>query len=90
MSVRILVSSPNFGTQSVVAGAVTTTGNTVLGDAVGDTFKTHGTASSGAQATFAAVPTLTAIDVATSFTSLTTWITQAQAALVNSGLMAPS
>ncbi len=43
------LASPTF-TGTVTAAAVTTTGNTVLGNASGDTFKTHGTAEAGTQA----------------------------------------
>lgn len=72
---------------------VTTTGNTVLGDAAGDTVKFHGTAGSGAQSAYVAqIAAITGGESPTEAehnTALTA-INSILTCLINHGLMAAS
>lgn len=72
---------------------LTTTGNTVLGNAAGDTFKVHGTAGSGAQSAFTvAPPAITGGESPTEaeHNAALTEIAALKACLINHGLMAAS
>lgn len=71
--------------------ALTTTGNTVLGDAAGDTFKVHGTAGSGAQSAFQAdLGAFTDPPSAAEMSALRTFVNNMNTCLINHGLMAAS
>jgi len=72
---------------------VTTTGNTALGDAAGDTFKVHGSAGSGEQSTFTVAPAaITGGESPTEaeHNAALTEIAALKACLINHGLMAAS
>lgn len=86
------VASPTF-TGTVTADAIVSTGNTTLGNAAADTFKTHATAESGLQAAFVATPAaLTGGESPTEaeHNALRDLCVGLKAAVVNAGLMAAS